>query len=185
MNYLTLVSEGVIDLNARIIHSACNCPACDAPANKRYFDSYYSGCLNQQTAVECPSCNYHSCDDESCLICIERDNVLKQKKICQQLEITNSVSAYFFLSNLETEIMVIKSLHDLYKTSEPDISAFKLEFGNRIEEISELLYQFMETDYMVLPLVIDIMEEIALKYRDLYKSLHEQRTIAVSFTTSD
>ncbi|PHM72201.1 hypothetical protein [Xenorhabdus sp. KJ12.1] len=164
MNYEMLISEGVINSRGYIISDACKCPSCGSAASYRFYDSYYSGCLNEQKSVDCPTCHYHSCDDDGCNIC---ENIFNEKaglEIARFYGITSRIDANIFLAKILTDLMVI-----LAKVKLGDLSVAMLD---EIHSCADKVINFDHTEYANLPLSKETKNSISSMLHELNERIH-------------
>ncbi|MBQ0600814.1 hypothetical protein J7S78_13535 [Klebsiella oxytoca] len=172
MNYETLVSEGVIDLNGYSVANGCKCPSCGSSANYRFFESCNLGCLNPQKATECPTCGYHSCDDECCNICEERSHIETGQAIASRYGITSSVLAYLFLARIETDLMVILAKVKIDFSDYVACDAIPNNVTDDIHRNCSDVINFDQTQFAGLPLARDIKRSIFILLGELNELVH-------------
>lgn len=172
MNYETLAFNGVIDLCGYSITNGCKCPSCGSPANYRFFESCNLGCLNPQKATECPSCGYHSCDDECCDICEERSHIEAGQAIASSYGITSPVLAYLFLAKIETDLMVILAKVNIDFSDVVTCDTTLNKVKDDIDCISSDIINFDKTQFAGLPLARDIKRSIFIVLGELNYLVH-------------
>jgi len=164
MHIDTLINEGVVDFTGYIQTNACNCPSCGAPANYRFFDSCNAGCINQQKATECPSCGYHSCDDEGCMFCETKYREEFANISANILGIKCPVSAYLFLANVETKLMVIlaqsKLLNQFFNLTDSNYQDVVYKLTEESHSLCDDLYEFDRTNFANLKFSQEIKQSI-------------------------
>lgn len=160
MHINTLIAEGVIDRTGYIQTSACKCSSCGSPVNIRHYDSCYGGCVNSQKSFDCPSCGHHSCDDEGCNTCNAAYELRCKQETALYLGITSSVEALFYLSKIETQLMVIYHKAEISFGAESfcDVAATLID---ELEEVSDHLCSYSETQYAAHPVSREIMRSIS------------------------
>lgn len=168
MHIESLVSEGVIDLDGYIQTNACKCPSCGKSANYRFYDSCNGGCINQQRETNCPSCGYHSCDDECCRTCEEIANTELSLSIGKSLGVTNSYLAIHFLARIETDLMVILAKVKIDSSGTAVSDDMSHGFINDILDAASLICSFDYTEYSDHAL----SREVLCSIHDLFNELN-------------
>ncbi|EIZ1085955.1 hypothetical protein MPI44_004503 [Klebsiella oxytoca] len=172
MNYETLVSEGVIDLRGYSIANGGKCPSCGSLANYRFYESCNLGCLNPQKAIECPSCGYHSCDDECCNVCEERFRIEAGQEIASHYGITSPVIAYLFLARIETDLMVILAKVKIDFSDEIACDSTPNNVTDDIHRNCSYVINFDQTQFATLPLSREIKRSIFILLGELDELVH-------------
>ncbi len=160
MNIKSLISEGVIDLDGYMQVEACKCPSCGAPVNYRFFDSCNGGCVNQQKATECPSCGYHSCDDECCTVCEERYRKENSDAIATYYGISSPSLAALFLAKIETDLMVLLAKLEIELPDEFACDDIPQSIIEDVHNCADLIINFDKTDFVKHPLSREIRSSV-------------------------
>jgi len=171
MYYGNLVSEGVFDLDGFTMHNAGECPSCHGSVNYRLYDSCSSGCLNNCRSIDCPSCGYHSCDDDDCSICHARSVKEESEKLAISYGITNATLAYLFLADIETELMVLLAKAKVEFPQSAVINVVSDSYVEPIFNTAERLHYFRMTEYSELPLSKEMISVSIELVSDIFSHL--------------